>query len=106
MNRVERNWFVGVRTSWTLSNDEVWKSTPPARNHCSNSSASSRFSGRSSPTTRSISWSFRRSALPSISQSTRTSNTAALRRNRRHQSAPEDERNESESGDYEDERKR
>ncbi|WP_266076364.1 SdpI family protein [Haladaptatus caseinilyticus] len=27
MNRVERNWFVGVRTPWTLSNDEVWKNT-------------------------------------------------------------------------------
>ncbi|WP_435153127.1 SdpI family protein [Haladaptatus sp. DFWS20] len=27
MNRVERNWFVGVKTPWTLSNDEVWKNT-------------------------------------------------------------------------------
>lgn len=23
----ERNWFVGIRTPWTLSNDEVWKRT-------------------------------------------------------------------------------
>ncbi len=27
MNRVERNWFVGVRTPWTLSDDEVWDRT-------------------------------------------------------------------------------
>lgn len=27
MSRVEPNWFVGVRTPWTLSNDDVWKKT-------------------------------------------------------------------------------
>lgn len=27
MSRVERNWFIGVRTPWTLSNDRVWKRT-------------------------------------------------------------------------------
>lgn len=25
--RTKRNWFVGVRTPWTLSNDEVWEKT-------------------------------------------------------------------------------
>jgi uncharacterized membrane protein len=29
LGRAERNWFVGIRTPWTLSNDEVWK-----RTHC------------------------------------------------------------------------
>ncbi|MGA9401722.1 SdpI family protein [Haladaptatus sp.] len=27
MSRVERNWFIGVRTPWTLSDDRVWKRT-------------------------------------------------------------------------------
>ncbi|MCO8246003.1 MULTISPECIES: SdpI family protein [unclassified Haladaptatus] len=27
MSRVERNWFIGVRTPWTLSDDRVWKKT-------------------------------------------------------------------------------
>ncbi len=27
MGRVERNWFIGVRTPWTLSDDRVWKKT-------------------------------------------------------------------------------
>ncbi len=27
MERAERNWFVGIRTPWTLSSDEVWKDT-------------------------------------------------------------------------------
>ncbi|WP_423745344.1 SdpI family protein (plasmid) [Haladaptatus sp. SPP-AMP-3] len=27
MNRVERNWFVGIKTPWTLSNDDVWQKT-------------------------------------------------------------------------------
>ncbi|WP_227354954.1 SdpI family protein [Haladaptatus salinisoli] len=27
MNRVERNWFVGVRTPWTMTSDEVWRKT-------------------------------------------------------------------------------
>ena len=27
MSRVERNWFIGVRTPWTLSDDEVWEKT-------------------------------------------------------------------------------
>lgn len=27
MERVEKNWFVGVRTPWTLTNDEVWDRT-------------------------------------------------------------------------------
>jgi uncharacterized membrane protein len=27
MSRVERNWFIGVKTPWTLSNDDVWKRT-------------------------------------------------------------------------------
>jgi uncharacterized membrane protein len=24
MGKVERNWWVGLRTPWTLANDEVW----------------------------------------------------------------------------------
>jgi len=27
MERAERNWFVGIRTPWTLSSDEVWERT-------------------------------------------------------------------------------
>ena len=27
MNEIKVNWFVGVRTPWTLSSDEVWKKT-------------------------------------------------------------------------------
>lgn len=27
LERAERNWFVGIRTPWTLSSDEVWKRT-------------------------------------------------------------------------------
>ena len=27
MNKLERNWFVGIRTPWTLSSDIVWKKT-------------------------------------------------------------------------------
>ncbi len=27
MGRVERNWFIGVRTPWTLSDEKVWKKT-------------------------------------------------------------------------------
>jgi uncharacterized membrane protein len=27
LSRAERNWFVGVRTPWTLSSDTVWKKT-------------------------------------------------------------------------------
>ena len=27
MNRTERNWFIGLRTPWTLSSDEVWRKT-------------------------------------------------------------------------------
>lgn len=27
MERVEKNWFVGVRTPWTLTSDEVWERT-------------------------------------------------------------------------------
>ncbi len=27
LSRAERNWFVGVRTPWTLSDDEVWNRT-------------------------------------------------------------------------------
>ncbi|MFB6143925.1 MAG: SdpI family protein [Candidatus Nanohaloarchaea archaeon] len=27
MERAERNWFVGIRTPWTLSSDEVWRET-------------------------------------------------------------------------------
>ena len=27
LSNAEPNWFVGVRTPWTLSNDEVWRST-------------------------------------------------------------------------------
>jgi uncharacterized membrane protein len=27
ISKVELNWFVGVRTPWTLSNEEVWRST-------------------------------------------------------------------------------
>ncbi|MFB6174910.1 MAG: SdpI family protein [Candidatus Nanohalobium sp.] len=26
-DRAERNWFIGVRTPWTLSSDEVWRKT-------------------------------------------------------------------------------
>ena len=27
LDKTEPNWFVGVRTPWTLSNDEVWRTT-------------------------------------------------------------------------------
>lgn len=27
MEKAERNWFIGIRTPWTLSSDEVWKKT-------------------------------------------------------------------------------
>jgi len=27
MKKVKRNWFVGIRTPWTLSSDRVWKKT-------------------------------------------------------------------------------
>ncbi len=27
MQRSKRNWFIGIRTPWTISNDEVWEST-------------------------------------------------------------------------------
>jgi uncharacterized membrane protein len=27
LNHAERNWFVGIRTPWTLSSDNVWKKT-------------------------------------------------------------------------------
>lgn len=27
MERAERNWFIGLRTPWTLSSDEVWEKT-------------------------------------------------------------------------------
>jgi len=27
MEHAERNWFVGIRTPWTLSNEEVWRKT-------------------------------------------------------------------------------
>ena len=27
MERAEQNWFVGIRTPWTLSNEEVWQNT-------------------------------------------------------------------------------
>ncbi|WP_458187910.1 SdpI family protein [Haladaptatus sp. NG-WS-4] len=27
MNHVERNWFVGVRTPWTMTNERVWRKT-------------------------------------------------------------------------------
>jgi len=27
IGRAEQNWFVGIRTPWTLSNEEVWKDT-------------------------------------------------------------------------------
>lgn len=27
MDKVERNWFIGIRTPWTLSSDTVWKKT-------------------------------------------------------------------------------
>lgn len=27
MEKAERNWFIGIKTPWTLSSDEVWKKT-------------------------------------------------------------------------------
>lgn len=27
MEKAERNWFIGIRTPWTLSSDKVWKKT-------------------------------------------------------------------------------
>lgn len=27
LKRAERNWFIGIRTPWTLSSEEVWKKT-------------------------------------------------------------------------------
>lgn len=27
MKKLKRNWFIGIRTPWTLSNDNVWKKT-------------------------------------------------------------------------------
>ncbi len=27
MEKTERNWFIGIRTPWTLSSDKVWKKT-------------------------------------------------------------------------------
>jgi len=27
MNHTERNWFIGIRTPWTISSDNVWKKT-------------------------------------------------------------------------------
>ncbi len=27
MKKVKRTWFIGIRTPWTLSNNEVWKKT-------------------------------------------------------------------------------
>jgi len=27
IEKAERNWFIGIRNPWTLSNDEVWKKT-------------------------------------------------------------------------------
>jgi len=27
MSKTERNWFYGIRTPWTLSSNEVWRST-------------------------------------------------------------------------------
>ena len=27
LEKAERNWFVGIRTPWTMSNDEVWRRT-------------------------------------------------------------------------------
>jgi uncharacterized membrane protein len=27
LSRAERNWFVGIRTPWTLSSDVVWRRT-------------------------------------------------------------------------------
>ncbi len=27
MKKLKRNWFIGIRTPWTISNDEVWKKT-------------------------------------------------------------------------------
>ncbi|MFC3957065.1 SdpI family protein [Halovivax cerinus] len=33
LGRVERNWFVGVRTPWTLASDEVWDRTHDLASH-------------------------------------------------------------------------
>jgi uncharacterized membrane protein len=27
MEKADRNWFIGIRTPWTLSSDKVWKKT-------------------------------------------------------------------------------
>ena len=27
LKKLKRNWFIGIRTPWTISNDEVWKKT-------------------------------------------------------------------------------
>ena len=27
MKKAERNWFIGIRTPWTMSSDKVWKKT-------------------------------------------------------------------------------
>lgn len=27
MKKLKRNWFIGIRTPWTISNDQVWKKT-------------------------------------------------------------------------------
>jgi len=27
MENAKRNWFIGIRTPWTLSNDKVWNKT-------------------------------------------------------------------------------
>jgi len=27
LERAERNWFVGIRTPWTLSSEDVWRNT-------------------------------------------------------------------------------
>jgi len=30
LEKAERNWFIGIRTPWTLSSDRVWKKTHEA----------------------------------------------------------------------------
>lgn len=48
----ERNWFVGIRTPWTLSSDEVWERTNQFGGRCSNSLGSLHLSSCSLATMR------------------------------------------------------
>ena len=61
LTRVEPNWFIGIRTPWTLSSDTVWRKTHRTAAGCSCLEASSWRAGRSCRTAHSCRYSSSRS---------------------------------------------